>query len=143
MPVRIGTSTPSTFKVGSSQVTKLYQGATLVWSTAAALSVSASHTSVSGYESRIAPAAANVNVTSISTVITASGGSGSYTYSWSRLSGSTAINVNGATSPNTPFNAVLGQNNTVTGVWRCTVSDGTSSAYVDVDVSLTYEVATE
>ena len=141
MPVRHGANTPSTFKVGGSQVSKLYHGSDLVWSNAVALSATASPTSVSGADYRVAPAAANVNVTSNSTVITASGGSGSYTYSWSRLSGSTAINVNGATSPNTPFNATLGQNNTVTGVWRCTVSDGTSSVTVDVNVTLTYEVA--
>ena len=140
MPVRHGTNTPSTFKVGGSQVSKLYHGSNLVWSAQAPLTVTASPSSVGGLDSREAPAPAEVTVTSNSAVITATGGSGSYTYSWSRLSGSGIITVNGTTSPNTSFSALLPQNSTVMGVWRCTVSDGTSTATADVNVTLQYEV---
>lgn len=74
MPVRHGTSTPSTFKYGSSQVNKLYHGSNLVWSDYVPMTVMASPSSVIGIATRAAPAAANVNVTTNNTVITVSGG---------------------------------------------------------------------
>jgi hypothetical protein len=66
----------------------------------------------------------------------ASGGTGSYTYTWSRQSGSAVIQG----SPSGAFCSfsVSGAGvSTYSAVWQCVVSDGTSSATVTVSVSMT------
>lgn len=68
--------------------------------------------------------------------VTGYGGNAPYTYSWSIISGSVAINT--PSSASTYFSAQVFTGNTVTATARCTVSDGTTSGYVDVPVSLTY-----
>lgn len=82
---------------------------------------------------------ANVTVVSNpSTVITPGGGNGSYSCSWSHLSGDASISTPGANLFNVTFSASVGRNSEKSAVKRCTVSDGISSAFVDVSVSLSY-----
>jgi hypothetical protein len=73
-------------------------------------------------------------VISNTVTVTGHGGNAAYTYSWSIISGSVAINA--PSSASTYFSAQVF--NTLDAVARCTVSDGTTSSYVDVPVSLTY-----
>lgn len=72
------------------------------------------------------------------TVITSTGGAGAGpTYSWTKLSGSSAILADSPTSATTTFSAYLGFGITKTAVMRCTVTRGVDSVTVDVNVSLT------
>jgi hypothetical protein len=73
--------------------------------------------------------------------IVATGGTGSYTYVWSRVSG-----VNFAVAGNTSATATFSENRSAdnssdTGVYRCVVSDGLSSVTVNVTVQLTFNNA--
>jgi hypothetical protein len=70
--------------------------------------------------------------------ISASGGTSSYTYSWAHISGDT-FTVNSPASATTTFTRTTNKNQTFSGVYRCTVSDGITSASVDVTVTSTYE----
>lgn len=73
------------------------------------------------------------------TLMVASGGNGSYTYTWSHVSGDASIAVNtfsgGASAQ---FSATVNRNNYKSAVKRCTVSDGVTSASKDVTVNLSY-----
>lgn len=104
-----------------------------VWNSYSAISsVTASATAVSG-----GPGSGAGTVTSNTTTVTASGGTGSYTYSWSRLSGDTSTTCGSPTARSTSFSTYFSNATaTRTSVWRCTVSDGVSSGYVDVTVNL-------
>jgi hypothetical protein len=68
---------------------------------------------------------------------TATGGNGSYTYQWSYVSGDTAhITLNSGQGTPTANWKVIGVNgNSWSATWKCTVSDGTSSASANVDVN--------
>jgi hypothetical protein len=73
---------------------------------------------------------------------TASGGSESgYTYSWSRVSGSTDITANSGSSATTDFSATLTAPDEVTAVFKCTVDDSLGNGPVDstntVSITLT------
>jgi len=70
---------------------------------------------------------------------TASGGSGTITYSWARISGDTSTNISSTTGASVTFNRTScsdGVNYVST--WRCTATDGTTSAHADVTVTLGY-----
>ena len=141
MPVRIGTSTPSTFKIGAAQVSKLYMGANSVWSNTEAMLLSATPPAASGYE---AGATGSRTVTSNAVTITASGGTGgAKTYSVSMISGGGSISPGSPSSATSNFSANLsaavGTTTTVTGTARWTVSDGTYTSTIDVPVELSYE----
>lgn len=75
---------------------------------------------------------------SVGALCTGSGGTGSYTYSWVRLSGATNININNASVSNPSFSTTFSTNTNASrnAVWRCTVSDGTTSATRDYSVTL-------
>lgn len=77
-------------------------------------------------------------VTSSSTTVVASGGVGTRSFSWERISGDANITVNAPSSATTTFTwsgtpTVFGTSNTA--VFRCTVTDSTGTAFVDVLVS--------
>lgn len=94
--------------------------------------------------------ASTVGNTHTSTVITlasptaaGSGGTGSYTYSWVFVSGDNTITAVSPTAASTKFSASItdpsGSGVTKNGVYKCTVSDGTTSANTpNVSISLTY-----
>ena len=78
----------------------------------------------------------NVTVTASSTV-SASNGTGSYTYSWSYVNGTTSnVTTSGTNTATMSWSRPVPPGGTngayYQSVWRCTVSDGTSSASVDV-----------
>lgn len=76
--------------------------------------------------------------TTPATVVTGHNGTGSYSFSWTRISGSTLISVNSPSSGTTVFTSAGQTNNTVIdATFRCTVSDGTTSDHVDVPVEIT------
>lgn len=74
--------------------------------------------------------------TSDSITIIASGGSGSLTYSWSKVSGDT-MTLSGSSSATTTFTATLALGGTKTAVYRCTVTDslGTTN-FIDINIEL-------
>jgi hypothetical protein len=78
--------------------------------------------------------------TFLATVATAADGSGNYTYSWARISGSTAITAGSPTSATTTFSGTIGFG-TTNATFRVTVTDTTTgkTATADVSVSLTYD----
>jgi hypothetical protein len=82
-------------------------------------------------------------LTTISVTATASGGSGSYTYAWTRVSGDATSQVcNSPASAVTTFTdrtSVLGLSGSSNETWRVTVTDTTTSATATADVFVTIE----
>jgi hypothetical protein len=78
--------------------------------------------------------------TTASTTVTPSGGSGSYTYQWTRLSGG-YFTINSPTSATTTFTATnLAAGQFVTGTYQCTVTDTSSPQQTAVAlVYITFE----
>lgn len=78
---------------------------------------------------RTVTASGNVSVT---------GGTGSYTCTWTHLSGSTAIPTPGANVFSPSYSASVAKNDTLSAVKRCTVSDGSGTTTADMSVNLSY-----
>lgn len=74
--------------------------------------------------------------------VSVSGGTGSYTYAWARTSGSTAISAAAPTSLGSGFSATVAPGDTQSATFRCTISDGTTSASLDVTISVTNSYVT-
>lgn len=68
----------------------------------------------------------------------ASGGTGSYTCSWSHISGSTAIPTPGVNVFAPSFTATVTKGVPLTAVKRCTVNDGVNSTSTDMSIELQY-----
>lgn len=84
------------------------------------------------------PAPATRSVSANGTVF-ASGGSGSYSCTWSHISGSTAIPTPGANVFSPSFTATVPKNDFLTAVKRCTVADGVNTPVsTDMTVRLDY-----
>ena len=69
---------------------------------------------------------------------TISGGTGSYSYSWARISGSTAIEISSSTVQRPVFFVSSLCNDTAIATWRVTVTSGSATATADVQVALSY-----
>jgi len=69
--------------------------------------------------------------------ITGGLGPGALSYSWARISGSTAISAASPTSYQTQFIGNVAPGANVSALFRCTVTDGVSSASFDVNLSIT------
>lgn len=82
---------------------------------------------------------ATMGVTSPAITIFKGGGTGSYSCTWSHLSGNASISTPGANNFAPTFNHPAVPRNTVqTAVKRCAASDGVTTINVDVNVSLAY-----
>lgn len=78
-------------------------------------------------------------VFSNSTTVTASGGTGPYTYSWARVSGDSAVLVSNNTSNVVSFSANVAKNSDKSATWRCTITDSLmATTTVDCSITLTY-----
>lgn len=79
-------------------------------------------------------------VTTGNVVVTPSGGSGTYSFTWSRISGDAAITATVPSGPVTAFSATIGPSIEVEATFAClvtdTVSGATKSVFVDVDLYL-------
>lgn len=108
-----------------------------VWTAYTPVSASVSPTSVTkrGYgTTATGPSGSTTAVTA-----TGSGGNGGYTYSWTRISGDTSTNISSTTASSVTFSRTgCASDVDYVSTWRCTISDGVSSAYVDVTVTLRY-----
>lgn len=100
-----------------------------------ALSATASPANKTDILAEPAPAFRTVTATGN---VSVSGGSGSYTCTWSHLSGSTSIPTPGANVFSPSFSASVPKNDTLSAVKRCTVSDGSSTTTADMPVNLSY-----
>lgn len=70
---------------------------------------------------------------------TGSGGTGSYTYAWTRISGDASTTISSSTTASVTFSrASCSDGVNYVSTWKCTVSDGTTSASGNVQVTLTY-----
>lgn len=151
------TSPPSLSKIiaefgGPSNLGAYYRGGSYVPNTAANAAVATTPTGL-----RISQFVGATKYTPITTVtisgnptagwgkttsLTASsnGSATSKSYSWTKLSGSTAVGISGSTTGATAVfsdNSANGSFAQHAATFRCTVSDGTSSAYADVTVTFT------
>lgn len=104
-----------------------------------ALSATASDGSVTGSVFMAEPADPFKTVVSNSTTVTATGGTGPYTYSWARITGASAVNVSNPANPTVSFNANVNKNGARSATYRCVVTDAVSATtFVDVSVFLEY-----
>lgn len=108
-----------------------------------ALAATASPTTLSGTAIDTGIPTTTVTTDSFTTA-TASGGTGSYTYSWVRVSGSAAISANSPTAASTTFSGDVtsapGAVTTISAVFKCVVDDGSTTADSnEVTVELTYD----
>lgn len=78
-------------------------------------------------------------VTSGMVTASATGGTGSYTYSWTYVSGSTNMTCNSPSAAATSFSTKTNISGAITTVWKVTVSDGTTSNTYNESVTLDYE----
>ena len=92
--------------------------------------------SVSGQSDTVATYAGTKTITPDYSSLATSGGLGTITYSWARISGSTAISANASTTKTTSFAATCPPNSTISALFRLTATDGTSSDTFDVTVQL-------
>lgn len=100
--------------------------------------ISASNSGANGTLFQNEPAPATRNVSATGSVL-ATGGTGSYTCTWSHISGSVAIATPGANVFNPSFTNAVPKNTGLTAVKRCTVSDGVNTpASTDMTVLLEY-----
>ena len=108
---------------------------------AGSLSATANKALCQGFRFGIEPAPLFRTATSESVTVTATGGMGTGpTFSWARVSGSSAVSANSPTSATTTFSATLGANQSASAVFRCTVTRGVETVTIDVIVELYYQV---
>lgn len=113
---------------------RLSGGWVTVWQAYTAVTASVSPTSASA-----STASANTTVSTNSVTASATNGNGSYTYAWSYVSGDTTLTIGSPNSATTNFSGQVNNVNTSrSATFRCHVSDGTTSADVNVTVTLTY-----
>lgn len=142
---------PATGRVFGTPTTEAAYSATITCTDAAgntsaasaAITVSPAYTpvavagSVTGTSATIQKASGAHMVSPSYASVTVSGGNGSYTYAWARTSGSTAISPAAASSLSTGFTGTVSPGASQSATFRCTISDGTTSATLDVTITIT------
>jgi len=134
MPIKFGNSDVTTFRLGNSQVDRIYWGDHLVWTSRVPLTASVSGGTAQVFQPEPAPAQMTVEAQA---TVTPSGGTGSYTISWARISGD-AITIGTVNARTARFTANLFHNSQRTAMVRCTISDGITTITRDFQVTLYY-----
>ena len=107
----------------------------------AALSVSISPASVAGMIANNPPSNSPASRTVNSSTVTATpaNGTGPFTYSWARISGSADVSAGSPTAATTGFSGTVGINQLISATFRVTVTDALSAtATADTTVTLEY-----
>lgn len=129
MTIKVGTSggnkDVTAITVGTLSGNKTVLNAWVGTSSGNKLVYSAFGVSLSGTNSSGFASGSGVQPITTSPAITAnvSGGSGSYTYSWRKISGDSQLNVNGPSAATTTASASVPPNTTYTAVYVCDVTD--------------------
>ena len=86
------------------------------------------------------PAPPTRNMSNGNVVVAPTGGYGPFTYSWARISGSSAMTVDNANVAQPIFRATVPKNSVISATWRCTVTDTTTglTGTIDRAISLSY-----
>lgn len=103
------------------------------------LSVTISPGSAYGFLFDPEPAPLFATVTTNSVTATAAGGTGPYTYAWTKVSGDSALSANSPAAATTTFSANVAKNDERSGVWRVTATDSlAATATADITVRVEY-----
>lgn len=87
-----------------------------------------------------APYPSAVTVASNNVVLNITGGTGTLSISWARVSGTTKAQVSNPSGSTVQFTATLTRNNFASETWRATVTKGAETLTVDIPVELSYTV---
>lgn len=93
--------------------------------------------SVSGQSDTVESYAGSKTINPNYSLLATNGGLGTITYSWAKISGSTAISASSPSAKETAFTATAAPGATASALFRLTATDGTSSDTFDVTVELT------
>lgn len=86
------------------------------------------------------PAPPFKNVVTAAATVTPTGGTGPYTYQWTKVSGDSAIVPSSTTAASVTFSANAPKNQLLTATWQCTVTDSLSATFaVSLPVRILYE----
>ena len=80
---------------------------------------------------------ANHSGTTPTSTASPTGGVGSFTYAWARLSGDSSITATSASTAGTAFTATLAPDVIANAIFRCTVTDTGTGAVATADVDVT------
>lgn len=130
MPLKVGTTGITALYVGTTQITAAYVGTTQVYSSTPPISISgATSYASSGTVGGVG------RTKSATTALSVSGGTGTYSYSWTLVSGD-AVSVSNTGVLNPTFSASITPDQGTYSTYRLTVTSGAATATYDVNISL-------
>lgn len=133
MAIKLGTSDPSNIRLGNNQVDRIYLGSNVVWEY---FLISAPNAFNNVFRSEPAPPSETVTAGS---TVSVQGGLAPLSYSWTYVSGDTAIQPTGLTTyAQCNWSASVFKNTSISAVWRITVTDSLGSRSQNITVELAY-----
>lgn len=107
-----------------------------------ALSATCDYTTIGKFNVDPEPAPPFKILQTLTATVTATGGTGPYTYAWTRVSGSSAVEATQPAAAATEFTATVAKNSDITAVMRCTITDSAAAVRtINVTVNFSYSNA--